>query len=247
MKYIQYFAVLLLLCTSCLNDNYDGPNANFHGNILDAETGKPVPSEQPNGFQIRFTEVSWGPNAQSQSFWGKNDGSFNWDYLFGYEESKYSGSPYKVATYSVEPFDGAFELVDGKKIIEVTPGASISVDFKVNPFIRIESSYELNGIELTVKYSLKRSENKAKTKYKAAGVVISSKTKYLSANNNIGGKEEQYSKMLSSLQLGSYKDGNELVTKITLDAGKKYWMSVGSCLQGYDRWNYAPVVEINVP
>ena len=247
MKYISFITALLFICSSCLNDNYDGPNANFHGKIIDVETGEPVQSEQPNGFQIRFTEVSWGTNAQAQSFWGMQDGSFNWDYLFGYEGSKYQGSPYKVATYVVEPFDGAFDLEDGKKTIEVKPGQRISVEFKVSPFIRIESSYELNGTDLTVKYKMKRSEKKSSTKYKAAGVIVSSRTKFLSASNNVGGKEDEFSKMLSSLQLGSYKDGKELTSTVKLDAGKQYWMTVGGCLQGTDRWNYTPIVEIKVP
>ena len=242
---------LIVSCTftSCsFDDNYDGPNASFHGQLIDDITNGPMYSEQPNGFQIRFKEVSWGPDAQPQTFQGKPDGSFNWEQLFGYTDRKYENSPYGVATYEVEPFDGAFDIVgDSKKIIEVSPGARVEVNFNVIPFISLTEEHSLDGTNLTVKYTMNRNNDHKAIRVQKAGVIISSRTKYLSGGLNVGGYEEQYSKFKSAPQLMTYVDGREFVETIALDPGKTYRMRIGAKLTGSERWNYTETIEISVP
>ena len=237
---IKYFimaaAAMLGLASCAYKDNYEGPNANFHGRLLHYRTGEPVYSEQPEGFQIRFIELSWGDNVTSQNFWGKYDGSFNWDYLFGYEGPKFEDSPYQKATYSVEPYDGAF-IVDGdpkEKIIEVGPGESAEVDFEVIPYISInDMSYSLNGNNLEVKFKMVR-EAYPDRNIDMAGVIVSSQTQYLSYIN-AGGYEGKYSNLRG--YTGGYTDGTEETLYVTLDPGKTYWMRVGARLEGQTRWN----------
>ena len=58
---------LIVSCTftSCsFDDNYDGPNASFHGQLIDDITNGPMYSEQPNGFQIRFKVGDLTPNLK---------------------------------------------------------------------------------------------------------------------------------------------------------------------------------------
>lgn len=247
---IKYFimaaAAMLGLASCAYKDNYEGPNANFHGRLLHYRTGEPVYSEQPEGFQIRFIELSWGDNVTSQNFWGKYDGSFNWDYLFGYEGPKFEDSPYQKATYSVEPYDGAF-IVDGEpkeKIIEVGPGESAEVDFEVIPYISInDMSYSLNGNNLEVKFKMVR-EAYPDRNIDMAGVIVSSQTQYLSYIN-AGGYEGKYSNLRG--YTGGYTDGTEETLYVTLDPGKTYWMRVGARLEGQTRWNFTEIVEIRVP
>ena len=239
-------AAMLGLASCAYKDNYEGPNANFHGRLLHYRTGEPVYSEQPEGFQIRFIELSWGDNVTSQNFWGKYDGSFNWDYLFGYEGPKFEDSPYQKATYSVEPYDGAF-IVDGdpkEKIIEVGPGESAEVDFEVIPYISInDMSYSLNGNNLEVKFKMVR-EAYPDRNIDMAGVIVSSQTQYLSYIN-AGGYEGKYSNLRG--YTGGYTDGTEETLYVTLDPGKTYWMRVGARLEGQTRWNFTEIVEIRVP
>ena len=63
MKRISFYSIYtVLLCvlfTSCDVDNYDGPNAKFRGVVIDKTTGKGIQTEQPNGFKIKWTELSW--------------------------------------------------------------------------------------------------------------------------------------------------------------------------------------------
>lgn len=239
---------LFLSFSACeFGDNYEGPNANFHGQLINKITGEPFYSEQPNGFQIKFKEISWGPDAQAQTFQGKYDGSFNWDYLFGYTDSKYDGSPFSVATYQVEPFDGAFEVVDPKvKTIEVRPGDRVEVNFEVIPYISLTEEHTLDGSELTVRYTMTRELDNT-VRYQNAGIIVSSRTQYLSGSLNAGGYEEKYSAFKSAPQLITYKDGNVIEDKVTLDPGKTYWIRVGARLSGTERWNYTKVTEIRVP
>lgn len=235
--------------TSCsFDDNYEGPNSSFYGRLIDDTTNGTLYSEQPNGFQIRFKEISWGPDAQPQTFQGKYDGSFNWEQLFGYTDKKYANSPYEAATYEVEPFDGAFDIIgDSKKVIEVHPGARVEINFNVVPFISLTEEHFLDGNKLTVKYTMKRNGDHKAIKIQKAGVIASSRTQYLSGGLNTGGYENEYSKFKSAPQLTTYTDGKEFVETITLDPGKTYWMRVGAKLTGSERWNYTGVIEISVP
>lgn len=248
IKFLFLPLLATIFMTSCYKDNYDGPNANFHGRLMHYQTGEPIYSEQPNGFQIRFTELSWGPNVTSQNFYGKYDGSFNWDYLFGYTDAKYEGSPYTKAVYKVEPFDGAFIPAENnqEKTIEVGPGDEVEVNFDVIPYITIEDmNYNLSGSTLNVSFKMKR-EAYPDRSIDMAGVIVSSQTKYLSWQNS-GGYEAKYTMLRGEAVYGSYVDGTVVTESIALDPGKRYWMRVGARLAGQARWNFTQIVEITVP
>lgn len=248
IKGLFAFIASCVFASCSFDDNYDGPNASFYGQLIDDLTHAPMYSEQPSGFQIRFKEVSWGPDAQPQTFQGKPDGSFNWEQLFGYTGSKYDNSPYDVATYEVEPYDGAFDIVgDAKKTIEVRPGERVEVNFNVIPFISLTEEHSLDGNTLTVKYAMSRNNDHKAVRIQKSGVIISSRTQYLSGGLNVGGYEDQYTKFKSAPQLMTYVDGREFVETITLDPGKTYWMRVGAKLTGSERWNYTKTIEITVP
>ena len=90
--------------TSCDVDNYDGPDGTLTGSVIDAITGQPIQTEQPNGYRIKYKEISWSENATDQFLWGKPDGSFNHTKLF-------------AGTYEMTAVEGAFvdsetEVVD---------------------------------------------------------------------------------------------------------------------------------------
>lgn len=243
-----FIATLLTLASCSFEDNYEGPNANFHGALIDVNTNKPMPVEQPNGFQIQFRELSWGPDAASQKFEGKPDGTFNFDYLFGYTDKKYEGSVYKVATYEVQPINGAFVMVgQAKDTIEVLPNKRVEVNFQVNPYIVLNLiSSELNDTTLTVKYSMMRPVFQT-SKIGASAVVISSRTKYLSASLNAGGWEDKYTARKQAPNLITYADNTVITETIKLNHGKKYWMRLAAKSTKSAYWNYTETTELNVP
>lgn len=248
IKFITLFLSIFVCMTSCYKDNYEGPNANFHGKLVIKGTGENFYSEQPNGFQIRFTELSWGDNVTSQSLYGKYDGSFNWDYLFGYNEPKFEGSTYKKATYKLEPYDGAFILDENnkEKIIEVGAGEKVEVNFEVIPFINISDfEYSLEGTKLKVSFVMNRMAYQDRG-IDMAGVIVSSQTQYLSWQNS-GGYEAKYSLLQGTPVYGNYVDGTKVTNEVQLDPGKTYWMRVGARLAGQSRWNFTEIVEIVVP
>ena len=71
--------IIAAMCifASCENDNYDEPDAGLQGTLTDEITGKPLVTEQPNGFQIRNKEISWtgtnivpdNPEMYARYFW----------------------------------------------------------------------------------------------------------------------------------------------------------------------------------
>ncbi len=242
-KLTAYLAAIILL-SSCYKDNYEEPNANFHGRVIDVSTGKTFQTEQPNGFRIRFTEVSWDPGAAPQFFWAMPDGNFNWDYLFAYEGPKYEGSAYGVATYEVQPIEGAFITPD-PKIIEVRPGESVTVDFEVIPCLHIEETHSLNDNELTVNLVVKRPEGSDTSQpLNGARIFISDQTKFVGFHN-VGGFVDQLSPQIN---LTEEDLGKTISQTITLASGRVYWMRVGArTANNANRFNYTEVIEIRVP
>ena len=51
------FALGMMSCGDI--DNMDGPDAAISGCLIDDVTGKPLITEQPNGFRIKMVETSW--------------------------------------------------------------------------------------------------------------------------------------------------------------------------------------------
>lgn len=238
----------VILSSCSFEDNYDGPNANFHGKLIDVTTNKPMPSEQPNGFQIQYRELSWGPDAASQKFEGKADGTFNFDYVFGYTDKKYTGSTYSVATYEVQPINGAFVMAGQEKdTIEVFPNKRVEVNFQVNPYIVLNLiSSELNDTTLTVKYSMMRPVFQT-SKISASAVVISSRTKFLSASLNAGGWEDKYTVRKQAPNLITYADNTVITETIKLNHGKTYWVRLAAKSSKTTYWNYTETTELVVP
>jgi|GEM_PF-632141 len=243
-----FIAAVLTFASCSFEDNYEGPNASFHGVLIDVNTNKPMPSEQPNGFQIQFRELSWGPDAASQKIEGKPDGSFNFDYLFGYTDKKFEGSTFSVATYEIQPINGAFVMAgQAKDTIEVFPNKRVEVNFQVNPYIVINLiSSELNDTTLTVKYSMMRPVFQT-SKIGASAVVISSRTKYLSASLNAGGWEDKYTARKQAPNLITYADNTVITETIKLNHGKKYWIRLAAKSTKSAYWNYTETTELDVP
>lgn len=122
----------LVIFSSCELDSYDEPTSEISGQVIDAITGKPLQSQQPEGYQINLLEDGYTtPNL----FWGKADGTFKNVCLF----------PLK---YEVKPTNGPF--VDPAPQIVVLPKTDLV--FTVQPYVNISGTSAIeNGL---FKYSM---------------------------------------------------------------------------------------------
>ena len=123
-KYILsiFFIAISVIFVSCLEiDNYEAPDGTLSGSVIDKITNNPIVTEQPQGFRIKYNEISWSDAPISQYFWGKADGTFNNTRLF-------------AGKYEVTPVEGAFITPD-PQTVDITSGNVTTVNFTVLPYI----------------------------------------------------------------------------------------------------------------
>jgi hypothetical protein len=236
IRYIILLAGLILLNTTCETDNYDAPNASFGGVVIDKTTGEGISTEQPNGFRIRWTELSWGDNVRPDYFWAMPDGTFNWKYAFGYGDSQ----------YEILPQNGAFVLPE-PQVITLRKGEHKDLTFEVIPYIHITSAYEVNGKNLTVRFTATRPEGSV-----AAGgtpyavnqvwILVSNKTKYVSFLNS-GGYVQGISKRITPFDEAQL--GQEITATLPLEEPGTYWFRVAVQTRNPNNaCNYTPTENI---
>ena len=140
MKKISFYILLftafsLSSCELFELDNYEAPAETLQGEVVDAETGEPVLTDQGSeGIRVRLTEVSWGDNATwNPDFFCMPDGTFQNTKLF-------------KGTYNVR-IDGPFiplvrEDDRGVPLADETQTVNIEgitkVKFEVQPFLKVE-------------------------------------------------------------------------------------------------------------
>lgn len=139
MKQIIYsaaFFLLVITAGSCAKlDNYAPPAETLQGRIIDAGTGENVPAEvsgeNGTGTRIELREISWSDNPTPMYLATKQDGT--------YTNTKVFAGRYIISA------DGAFvplvqtgpNPVDKSQTVDVSGGVT-TVDFTVEPFLRIE-------------------------------------------------------------------------------------------------------------
>jgi hypothetical protein len=233
---IGFLAGLIFISTACEMDNYEGPNASFGGIVIDKTTGKGISTEQPKGFRIRWKELTWGDNVQPDYFYGMPDGKFNWNYAFGYAN----------AEYEITPVEGAFVMPE-PQIISLRKGEHKDLTFEVVPFIHIESNYELDGKDLTVRFTATRPLNSApegEPPYAITQVylLISDKTQYVSYQNS-GGYNRDISKRITPF--GESQLGQEITTVVNLEnPGVYHFRIVIQTRNPSNACNFTPVEKI---
>lgn len=230
MKKIDYLfcAFLSVICLSSCDkvDNYDAPAETITGRVIDEVTGEPLISEQPNGYRIKLSEISWKENPEPEYFWGRADGTFTNTKLF-------------AGTYEISPVEGAFFPVEPQKV-EVK--GSVNVDFKVTPYLSVTASEikRTNTETLEVTYTITRS--------KVGDKILDSRI-FVSTNPNVG------TNIITS-DLSPLKDLKEVadteILKTTyketikgLQSGKTYYVRVGARTDNTSkRYNFTKITEL---
>jgi hypothetical protein len=123
-KNITVFGLVLAVAfSSCEIDNYAEPDGHITGTLIDAITGQPYITEQPNGFRVNCRWAAWSGDetSASQSFWGKADGTYNNDKIF-------------AGTLIVGVGNGSFHNIPSDTL-EVRSKKTTVHDFTVTPYV----------------------------------------------------------------------------------------------------------------
>ena len=231
--YYLFYVLLVSFLFSCVKngklDNYSEPKETLKGNLIDEVTNKPLVTEQPNGFRIKLSEISWSDNPQPQYFWGKADGTFNNTKIFS-------------GTYQVTPIEGAFFPVNtdslGIKIIGV-----VNHDFRVTPYLSVTANTSVINNSLVVSYTISRP--------KVGDKIIDSRV-FVSTNTNVGSNIFVTS-LSASRNLRDIDD--EVILNTTFnetisgfDEGTKiYYVRVGARTDNADkRYNFTEIVKMEI-
>lgn len=218
-------AGLIFFISSCKLDNYPAPNAGIKGAIIDSATGKQVPTEQPNGIDIRLLETKYGANATPTDFWCKPDGSF--------EDSNIFSGQYKVV-----PIQGAFFPADTAL---VNVNGLTTVNFKVTPFLTITATITAVTGGVNTTYTLARARvgdkiNVAKTLV-SAFPSVSNVINEFSSSHDLSGTPD------ATVLATSYSDS---ITGLT--SGSSYYVRIGAeTANANNKYNYSEVVKVTIP
>jgi hypothetical protein len=138
-KISPYILVLTLLSiTSCSLfelDNKDEPAETIQGEVVNAETGEPVFTDQGSeGIRVRLTEVSWGENVTpNPDFYCMSDGTFQNTKLFRGTYNVRIDGPFIPL---IREDDRGVPLADETQTVDIV--GNTKVTFEVQPFLNIE-------------------------------------------------------------------------------------------------------------
>ena len=252
---MKQFLMLLSACAAMLNmascqkfDNYEGPKETLRGSIIDKETGKGFLTETDNnGVRIKLQEYSWSDNPTPYYFTVKQDGTFNNTKIFeGY--------------YNIEP-EGAFvplvqrnaagEVVSDESVTTTIKG-TVTLDFEVEPFLRIEYVGDpvVQGNKITVSVRITRGTSHPDYQQTVTDVYlyINGSSPYV-GNNNF---DDRYDMHLTGVDASDVLGKTiQLTTEGELPAGRTYYLRVGARIDkdiaGVKRYNYGEVLTVSIP
>lgn len=257
MKNILYsisIGMALLSLGACSKkDNYAAPDQTLQGRIIDAGTGNNMPGETSGengvGTRIKLLELSWSDNPTAQYVETKQDGTYINTKLF-------AGRYNMVAEGAFVPLvqTGA-SPVDKSKIVELQGGVT-TVDFTVEPFLRIEWVGEpvLNTDgTVTVKAIVKRGTTNASYQLDVTDINL-----YINNNPYVGSSTNSFDARYSNRVTYSGANGNALLGQtltITTTGGalpaKRDWYVRVAARTTYPNssrpYNYNEVKKITIP
>jgi hypothetical protein len=240
MKKIQntvLIPLVLLALTSCEIfeiDNYEAPNASFHGGIKDAETGELVETDIQNGSQIRAYELGW-PTESAQTWVIKQNGEFRNDMVF-------------AAHYKIEFINGNFYpfTIDD---LEIRKGDN-QHDFQVTPYIRVRNvNIRKEGNTILATFNLQAGKPEVKLSairlYAFTDIYVGEQVKFATLGDNF----RRTFSPAESIGDATYTLSIDLTENADLfKYSRNYYFRVGALADvsgvGTIRYNYAPPAVI---
>lgn len=262
---------LLTSCDLFKLDNYDGPNAQVSGQILDAETKEPIQIEAYTESYFDWTTFTTVTNPISGSLVVTEDVSDRWGENF-YEEQnwlvkfwgEYQNDMVFAGKYSVDFRKLPVYAPAEQTVIQVNEGAN-SFNFELTPYCRIlepKFVYDASSETITATFKVQLTDpSRANT---IEQVVLCSNT-----SNHVGQNFRMNSKDTGSTMsnVAVNADGITDTITLTLDTAKdgvnggndmaEFWydwnhhylriaaLATGSGVNPSDIWNFSPIYVFN--
>lgn len=227
---IDIYLIIILSCmilfNSCELDNYDGPNAQISGKILDSETGELIESDIVNGTTIKITEHGYDPVTPQ--------------YLKVYNDGTYANTMLFANTYTVVPDQRNFLQIDEQ---DVKIGKDTKLDFLVTPYIRVKDVViTQEGNNIIADFKLQQMTSDPVT---GVGLYVSSEPIVGQSVSSVS-VERKLDRIVNedeTIRIGLNVARNTAFLK----SGQKYFFRVGalSSIPGA-KLNYAPARQIEV-
>lgn len=226
IKRLSAILALVVLASACELDNYDAPNAQISGTIIDAETNELVEQDIIRGTTIKIIEHGYDP-VQPQYLRVKNDGTYANNLLF-------------ANTYTVQPELRNFVQVAAQ---DIQIGSDTKLDFRVQPYIRVkDASIVKDGTRIVATFKLQQTVPE----------VVSRIGLYAHAEPIVG---EPIRSVAAEAQLGRTVEEGETFTLVIdaaenramLKSGTPYFFRIGAVINVPEaKFNYAPAVQLTV-
>lgn len=273
MKSIIKYTVILSCLVSAVScslfqlDNYDAPEEILRGEVIDAETGERVLTDQGSeGIRVRLIETSWEGNVTPLDFYCRPDGTFQHTKLF-------------EADYNVR-VDGPFvpiyvEDQNGVPIVNKTQDIHLKgeeyLTFEVQPFLRVEldDTPMISDGVITARVKVDRGVSKDDFKkvvaqtgdYSDSYLNMTDIQLFVSYSSSCGyrARDERWSnEILYSGKAFETQFGKTITItsnpKNPIPSGRKVFIRVAARINydtpagsGTRRWNYSEVVEVDIP
>ena len=219
---LYIIAGFVLIFNSCELLNYDGPDAQFHGAIIDEETGDTIPQDIIDGSVIDYIEQGFEV-PETQVLIIKVDGTFRDNLMFS-------------ADYKMVPARGNFYTPDTIDI-HLDPGDN-KYDFQVIPYARIK--------DVQLEIAEQGGNNYLVAKFKIDQVAVESVKSIMLAidkNPNVG---RRFNERFFERPVGTVVGPDEeQVLWLLLDnftEGEKYYIRIGALMdipEAKYNWNNA--------
>lgn len=243
MKKIIYsiITVCLAVCFyACEKDNYDAPNAEIMGRILD-HNGKLFQTEQgSSSMRIKMDELSWNT--------GDEDVAIKPFYLNMKQDGEYINNKIFAAKYNMTPIEGAFyPYTDKDSVIIDIKGVTVQ-DFTVIPYLDIEWVAEPsltadNHVVASVRF--KRNEKTGVTMPNLNDGAL------FIASSHFVGKYNHDSQISGNVKAITNADEGTVIefksSKPMKYTNATYYVRVGiSCADSFKKYNYTDVKSVTV-
>jgi len=210
---------------SCEIDNYDSPDAQFYGTIIDENTNEPIQQDLIEGSRIDIVELGYqNPNTRQIRF--HSDGTFKEANLF-------------TGQYEVQALRGNFMLVE-KDTIDINGDTEYNI--LTQPYLRIENTEisfdSIKGI-VTALFNIEQ----------VSGNPIEYVSLMADLNSNVSNTmraamvKQDINAIVSSDQLFRLQMSTE-----NLVSGKDYFFRIGALISGISqaKHNYSVPVKLNI-
>lgn len=222
IKVLLYMGITIFM-TSCKLDNYEKPQSQLSGSIIDKETGELVEQDIIRGAQIEYQE---GRFTTTQYLSVKADGTFQNNQIFN-------------GTYRIAPVRGNFEPIDPEHLEVIGNTQKV---FRVTPFLRIKNvSIFKNGNKVKALFKVEQTGfDKVLKVGLYAGV-----DKAVGANVNTGYVELPVGTKVTDETYITIE--LNLAGTPKLKAGNTYFFRVGAVIDAPEaKFNYAPALQLTL-